>query len=270
MDALGSSQAIGFLSQIAADTLHILLVLFLVACAAVRQVGYINLALATLVFLIVWPPAAYIVLVLATGAMLLPLDQETAVASREQRRRSLQGRRRSLQEPEWLRQAAASLLLPSTSAEPEVPTEAVPKHDVPVPEVPVHSIGADDDAPAWLLQAEATLASTTTPHVPRPKKSPPRSAPRTSPPVGSPLAEGGPGATGPSVRTRNATKTQRADSAVAPRSAIKLSSRGPTSPGRTPGSVRFADETHSPLPSRARLHKHARALNDGSSSEGDE
>ena len=77
---------------------------------------YINLVLVALTFLIVWPPAAYVVLALAAGALLS--EESAQPAARDHRRRSIQGRRRSLQEPEWLRQAAASLLLPADSADP--------------------------------------------------------------------------------------------------------------------------------------------------------
>ena len=90
----------------------------------------------------------------------------------------MQGRRRSLQEPEWLRFAAASLLLPTSAAPPcgesAVATDtqaglAAPARDVPqgggAAEEGEEDEGDDDDndydegAPQWLLQAEATLAS---------------------------------------------------------------------------------------------------------------
>ena len=54
---------------------------------------------------------------------------------------------------------------------------------------------------------------------------------------------------------------------AAPPSALKTPGGGRKgrTQARTPGSVMWADDAHSPPPSRARLHKMARAMNDASS-----
>ena len=68
------------------------------------QVQYTNVALVTVGLLVTWPPAAYALRVLAAAGALL-LDQNdaspaaTASLASAERRRSVQGRRLSLQVP---------------------------------------------------------------------------------------------------------------------------------------------------------------------------
>ena len=76
-------------------------------CLLAPQVQYTNVALVTVGLLVTWPPAAYALLVLAgAGALLLDQNDASAAATASlasaERRRSAQGRRRSLQEPQWL------------------------------------------------------------------------------------------------------------------------------------------------------------------------
>jgi hypothetical protein len=253
--------ALCMIGDVLADVLHICLVVFLVACALARKVQYINLVLVALTFLIVWPPAAYVVLALAAGALLS--EESAQPAARDHRRRSIQGRRRSLQEPEWLRQAAASLLLPADSAEKQTAAaksgeqKTATTGAAPALDAPASDEAADEGAPEWLLQAEATLASASTAPHGRPKKSPPRRAPSPTPP-----------GEGSRVRTRGAARAKQVEAVpAAPPSAMKTPGGGPNgrTQARTPGSVKWADNAHSPPPSRARLHKMARAMNDDSS-----
>ena len=235
------------LIDVGADALHILLVLYLVAAALARRAGYINLLLATACVGYFWTPGALMLLALIVGALMLDHDSSDEV-KRSRRRSSITTRRRSLQEPEWLKAAAATLLLPTAEASDDAPaSDGAPAMDAAPP---------DDDAPDWLRQAASDLA--------RPQRSPPRLAPAApsrsalrsgaSPSrIAASPAVGAAANSGPRVRTRGAaaklTPTRKgADSPIKP---------------KTPGSIRWAPDAYSPPPSRAKLHKQARSLSEG-------
>ena len=254
-EGAAASSLSGSLLDLIADLAHILLVLFLVAAALTGKARYINLALVAPVLIHFWPTGACVLGALVAGALLL--DHETAkaptAAAKSRRRSSIMGRRRSLQEPEWLKHAAETLLLPAetiSSSAAAVASQAVSPDGA----AGAAGGGDDDDAPEWLRQASSHLA-TTTPAAPRPDKSPPRrsslragaSTPgRALSPRVAAIAN-----SGPRMRTRGAASATPA-----------MNSDSPPPRAKTPGSVRWAPDAHSPPPSRAKLHKMVRALND--------